>query len=323
MQSSMTSTHPFGVPFATIIEGRIVDPPGSTVRIPVDMIRPFKRNPRKNFRKQPLDDLTHSFGKKPGSTTDNRDVEQAIHVTLEEGGVYAKIVNGERRWRGSAAAKLTHLSCYIRAPMTEGERLLSAFRQNLFQDPMNPMEEANGYKDLMEEFGWGIEELAKNIGKKVDAIKRVMKYLDLNPKLQEDLLYGRIEKGVALVIAGYKDWTHQDHLLGKLATVIADRDGRPIHPNEAIRICRKEAELRGFPQPNSKRGRKYSSHAQLSARNLRTRLKQLDKALAELGELDETALKELRAPTFLEVEADLSTLRKKIDSALTHLSCLE
>lgn len=308
------------IPMATIVDGKIMNRPGETVRVPISMIRAYKRNPRKNFDGQKLDDLSESLGEAPGKNKkDKRDVEKSIQVTLEDDGHHVEIVDGERRLRGATKAGLLYLSCFIRAPMTDGEKLLSAIRQNLFQEPMTVIEEAHGYQDLMDEYGWSVQEVAKHIGKKIDAIRRVMKYLALNKKLQSALLYGKIDKGVALVITKYKDSAHQDHMLDKLSMVVTERGGKPIHPNEAARICRKEAELLGIVYHKTSRGRKDSSHAQLTARNVLARVRHLNDALKEFGTLDLTTLQELNSPHAIEVEEILKVLQKNTLKELERL----
>lgn len=311
------------IPIATIIHGIIMNNVGETVRIPITMIRPYKRNPRKNFDENKLNDLAGSLGEAPRKKEeDKRDVEKSVQVTLEAGGLYAELVDGERRLRGAIKAGLLYLSCFIRAPMTDGEKLLSAIRQNLFQEPMTVIEEAHGYRDLMDEYGWSVEEVAKNIGKKANMIKRIMKYLALNKKLQSALLYGKIDKGVALVIAKYKSSEHQDHMLDKLIAVVAERGGKPIHPNEAARICRKEAEILGIVQHKTSRGRKDSSHAQLTARNVLVKTGYLSNALDEFSALETNTLQSLSSPHALEVEDSLKVLQQKIQRELDRLSQL-
>lgn len=302
----MEENSPFCIPLATIVDGCIIDPVGSTVRIPLGMIQRNPNNPRKVFDPNKLAEVADSYAR-------TGDVEQPIPVIKKDRGKSVVINDGERRWRAAKIAQLSCVSCFIKPAMSENDMLLSSFKANLHRESFTPIEEAMGYRDLMQTFGWSQTELAREVGKEQCSISQALKYLNLSDELQELLLYGKIEKGIALQLATFEK-QHQTIMLERIREAVK-ANGKPIHPNEAVRILRGEAERRKI-SPRKTRGRIHVTHAQLVARHVTKTIEQLCKALGELKEIGRQELQTLADPNPIDLEKDLLDLQKRIASAL-------
>ena len=133
--------------------------------LPIIDIEPNKDQPRKDFDADKLAALAESI-KEHG-------VISPILVTPGKGGTY-KIVAGERRWRASKLAGLKEIPCIIKE-LNAQELSELAMVENLQRDDLNPIEESEGYRYLMERFSLTQEEIAKKIGKSRSAIANALR----------------------------------------------------------------------------------------------------------------------------------------------------
>lgn len=153
--------------------------PGTQARpdmmVPIEKVIANPDQPRRRFDQEDLDDLTASVKEKG--------VIQPLIVRKRDGDKY-EIVAGERRWRASQAAKLHEVPVIVR-DYTDLEVLEVAIIENIQRSDLNAVEEAAGYKQLMEKFGHTQEKLAEALGKSRSHIANLMRLLQLPDDVQE------------------------------------------------------------------------------------------------------------------------------------------
>lgn len=141
----------------------------STVTLRVTEIEPNKNQPRQNFDEKSLIELAESI-KSVGI------IQPLIVRTLSDGGY--QIVAGERRWRAAKLAGIEEVPVVIRE-LTDRELDEFALIENLQREDLNAIEEAEGYKRLMSEYGMTQEQVAERIGKSRPAIANAVRLLEL------------------------------------------------------------------------------------------------------------------------------------------------
>ena len=155
--------------------------------LPIIDIEPNKDQPRKDFDEDKLAALAESI-KEHG-------VISPILVTPGKGGSY-KIVAGERRWRASKLAGLKEIPCIIKE-LNAQELSELAMVENLQRDDLNPIEESEGYRYLMERFSLTQEEIAKKIGKSRSAIANALRLNNLCTEVKALLKDDKLSQGHA------------------------------------------------------------------------------------------------------------------------------
>ena len=162
--------------------------------ISIDEIDPNSAQPRKEFDKEALEQLSLSI-RESG-------VLSPILV-VEEGGRY-RIVAGERRYRASRLAGLSTIPCIVRN-MTTVEQMEAALIENLQREDLNPIEEAAAIRSLMSECDYTQEQAAKRLGKSRPAIANALRLLNLPKEIIEMVTKGELSAGHARVLAGLDD----------------------------------------------------------------------------------------------------------------------
>ena len=138
-------------------------------------MEPREAQPRKTFDEQALQDLADSIAQ--------YGLIQPIVARKLEGGYY-QIIAGERRWRASRMAGLTEVP--VRVLEADDRRTAElALVENLQREDLNPIEEAKGYRTLMEEFGLTQEETARSVGRSRPAVANALRLLSLSPQVME------------------------------------------------------------------------------------------------------------------------------------------
>lgn len=157
--------------------------------VPIENIVPNPDQPRRRFDPEHLEDLSNSIREKG--------VIQPLIVRekTETPGVY-EIVAGERRWRASQQAQLHELPVVVRE-FNDTEVLEIAIIENIQRADLNPVEEAAGYRQLMDRFGHTQEELSKALGKSRSHIANLMRLLNLPGDIQGMLEEGKLSAGHA------------------------------------------------------------------------------------------------------------------------------
>ncbi|MBV1868934.1 MAG: ParB/RepB/Spo0J family partition protein [Marinosulfonomonas sp.] len=157
--------------------------------IPIERIKPNPDQPRRQFDQKELDDLAASIHEKG--------ILQPLIVrrNADNSGSY-EIVAGERRWRAAQIARLHELPAIVRE-YTDEEVLEIAIIENIQRSDLNPVEEAVGYRQLMERFGHTQEKLAEALSKSRSYIANLLRLLQLPDDVLELLRDGRLSTGHA------------------------------------------------------------------------------------------------------------------------------
>lgn len=170
-------------------------PVDSSLTLKLTQIEPNRKQPRKDFDKEKIDILAQSISE--------HGLIQPIVVVKAKGDRYT-IVAGERRWRAAKQAGLKEVPVVVKEYSPE-EAAQVALIENLQREDLNPVEEALGYKSLMEEFDMTQEEVSQKIGKSRSAIANTIRLLSLEDKILDFLKYGEITGGHARAILSLDD----------------------------------------------------------------------------------------------------------------------
>jgi ParB family transcriptional regulator, chromosome partitioning protein len=164
---------------------------------PVDQLRSGRFNPRKDFAEQDLAELSESIRTKG--------LVQPIVVRPhpEDAQAY-EIVAGERRWRASQKAGLHTVPVIIR-DLSDREVLELAIIENVQRADLNAIEEANGYRELIERFDYSQEQVSEIIGKSRSHVANTLRLLKLPASVQALVLDGRLTAGHARALVGRED----------------------------------------------------------------------------------------------------------------------
>jgi len=165
--------------------------------IPISSIVRNKYQPRKKFEKESLEELTNSIKE--------RGIIQPIIVRKSDGQDNKfEIIAGERRWQAAQNAGLHEIpSVVIKADNLKS--LEFAIVENVQRKDLNPIEEAEGYKRLIDEFNYDQEKVAKFIGKNRTHISNCLRLLSLPQKIIEYIIDEKISQGHAKILVGLKN----------------------------------------------------------------------------------------------------------------------
>ena len=161
----------------------------------ISQIEPNRKQPRKSFDEDSLAELAKSIGE--------HGVLQPILVRPMLHGGY-QIVAGERRYRASRIAGLTEVPVIIRE-MTDREMMQIALIENLQREDLSPLEEAAGYKSLIDDYGLSQDEVARTVGKSRSAVANTMRLLNLPDDVMEMLDEGTLSSGHARALLSIED----------------------------------------------------------------------------------------------------------------------
>lgn len=163
--------------------------------VPIEQIHPNPNQPRRSFAEDALKELATSIAEKG--------IIQPIIVRLSPNDDEAyEIVAGERRWRAAQMAKLHEIPVLIRS-YNDTEVLEIAIIENIQRADLNPVDEAAGYRQLMDRFGHTQEKLAIALGKSRSHIANVMRLLSLPDEIQGYLVSGDLSAGHARALIGH------------------------------------------------------------------------------------------------------------------------
>lgn len=179
---------------------------GNTVTLKISEIEPNHNQPRREFDEESLNQLAESIK--------THGLIQPILVKPLFGGGY-QIVAGERRYRACQLAGITEVPVTIRE-LTEQETMEIALIENLQREDLNPIEEAQGYKSLMDEHGLTQEAVAEAVGKSRPAVANTLRLLNL-PKSVEDLVKsGKLSSGHARALLAVENKKTIEALAGEI-----------------------------------------------------------------------------------------------------------
>jgi ParB family chromosome partitioning protein len=160
--------------------------------IEISRISPHPDQPRRHFDAAALDELAESIA--------TRGVIQPI-VVRPAGVDLFQIVAGERRWRAAQKAQLHRIPAIVR-DFSESETLEIALVENIQREDLNPIEEAQAYKRLIDQFGHSQEALARIVGKSRSHVANLMRLLDLPEDVQDLVMTGRLSMGHGRALIG-------------------------------------------------------------------------------------------------------------------------
>ena len=156
------------------------------LQINIDQIAPNPLQPRRSFDETKIDELAASIREKG--------VIQPLLVRRSGGGY--QLIAGERRFRAAVKAGLHELPVVVR-DVSDHEALQLALVENLQREDLNPIEEANAYQRLQEEFGLRQEEIADKVGKSRPAVANSVRLLLLPEEIQREVSQGKLPVGQA------------------------------------------------------------------------------------------------------------------------------
>lgn len=162
---------------------------GEFIEAAIEIIRPNPDQPRRIFEESALEDLSNSIREKG--------IVQPLVVRRIEGdGVEFEIVAGERRWRAAQRAKLSTVPVIVR-DFSDEEVLEVAIVENIQRERLSAIEEAAGYKQLIDQFGHTQERVASALGKSRSHIANQMRLLNLPEEVQQMVSSGTLSSGHA------------------------------------------------------------------------------------------------------------------------------
>jgi ParB family chromosome partitioning protein len=185
-------------------------------RLPIELLKRNPFNPRRAFSEVQLDELAQSIR--------DRGIIQPL-IVRPAGNDNYEIVAGERRWRAAQRAGLHDVPVVV-VEVNDREAFQLAIIENVQRADLNPIEEANAYQRLADEFDYSQEDVAKTVGKSRPHVANTLRLLKLTNPVQELITTGKLDAGHARILVGLDDQ-------GELANLIAER-GYSVRQVEAM-----------------------------------------------------------------------------------------
>jgi ParB family chromosome partitioning protein len=178
-------------------EAAHVERPRNQRKVPIEFLKPNPRNPRRTFTETELGELADSIRQ--------HGLIQPIVVRPVKGSQDRfEIIAGERRWRASQAAGL-HEVPIVPLDVSDSDALELAIIENVQREDLNPMEEAQGYHALANEFKRNQEEIARIVGKSRSHVANMMRLTKLPSEVQAYISQGQLSAGHARALIGVPD----------------------------------------------------------------------------------------------------------------------
>lgn len=177
---------------ALFLDNSATENENSATMLSINDIEPNRNQPRKNFSEKGLEELAKSI--------EQNGIIQPILVRPMSDGSY-QLIAGERRYRAARMAGLHEVPVTIRE-MTDQEASVFALIENLQREDLNPVEEAEGLKSLIESYGFTQEEAADKVGKSRTAVTNTLRLLKLPSPVLSLLGDGKITSGHARALLG-------------------------------------------------------------------------------------------------------------------------
>jgi ParB family chromosome partitioning protein len=177
------------------------------VELSIDQLEPMGMQPRQVFNENKLEELARSIK--------NNGIIQPIVVRRK--GEKFEIVAGERRWRAAQMAGLHKVMCIIK-DVAEERTLELSLIENLQREDLNPIEEANAYKKLLERSNLTQEEIAKRLGKDRTSITNSLRLLKLPKEIQKLVEDGKLSMGHARALLSVESAAQQKLIAEQVIT---------------------------------------------------------------------------------------------------------
>jgi ParB family chromosome partitioning protein len=168
-------------------------PDGSPLYLPVEQILPNPSQPRQSMAEESLTELAASIRE--------HGILQPLIVTASERADQYILIAGERRWRAAILVGLHTVPVFIR-PATDQQRLELALIENVQRSDLAPLETAEAYRQLAEEFHLSHDEIAERVGKSRTAVTNTLRLLRLPDSVRIALVEGKISEGHARALLG-------------------------------------------------------------------------------------------------------------------------
>ena len=194
------------------------DPENTVQYIDINDIRPNRNQPRKNFDSDSISELAASI--------QEHGIIQPLIVRKNESGY--ELVAGERRWRAAREAALDKVPCIIRE-LSDRENMLLAIVENMQREDLNPIEEAEGLKTMINTYSLTQDEVSRSVGKSRPYIANAMRLLNLEPEVVEMVRSGAISAGHGRTLLACEDAKKQVELAARCA-----REGLSVRALEDI-----------------------------------------------------------------------------------------
>lgn len=202
--------------------------------VPLYKVEPNPDQPRRNFEPAALQDLADSIAL--------HGVLQPLTVRQQDSG-YFQIIAGERRWRAARLAGISEIPVVV-IEADDRKVMELALIENLQREDLNPVEEAQGYQVLMEEYGLTQEAAAKQVGKSRPAVANALRLLALEPTVLAMVQEGKLSPGHAKAVLSLKDPKQQREAAQKIAAL-------DLSVRQAELLCRNLAKEPKAPTPAS------------------------------------------------------------------------
>lgn len=173
--------------------------------VKITAVEPNRKQPRKNFDEDSLQELADSI----------RQVGVIQPILVQDRKDHYEIIAGERRWRAAKLAGLKEVPVIIR-DYTEQEIMEISLIENIQREDLNPIEEAQAYKRLLEEFNLKQDEVAERVSKSRTAVTNSMRLLKLGEKVQQMVIDEMISTGHARALLAVEDQEEQYELAQKI-----------------------------------------------------------------------------------------------------------
>ncbi len=196
--------------------------------ININDIEPNRDQPRKYFDDAALQELADSIAQ-------HGVIQPLLVRPLSDGGY--QLIAGERRWRASRIAGLTEVPVVVRE-MTDQEAMELALIENLQREDLNPIEEAEGFKLLMDTYGFTQEQAAERVGKSRPAVANALRLLVLPEEILDMVKSGKLSAGHARTILPINDIV----LLTKLVEEIINKELSVRETERLVKTLLKPAE---------------------------------------------------------------------------------
>lgn len=199
--------------------------------------------PRKRFSQESLQELAESIR--------TRGILQPILVMKDKKGPGYTLIAGERRFRAAMIAELEQVPALV-TEVTDEEMLEIAVVENVQREDLNPVEEARGYRQLVDKFGWSQEQVARRVGKQRTTVANALRLLKLSDDTLTDIETGRMTAGHARALLALDDAFQRQ----KLRQEIVDQAISVREAEKRVLLYQKPDK----PRPPSKSGKKSLSN---------------------------------------------------------------